>query len=139
MKVRVAFLAATFVELGIWVGWLVVAIEVNQVVGAVVLLVLMHLKHQIEISTLRDTSYFKNFFGGTIASAAEAAGAVACLALIIDDRPELAAAALAAGFVVEHALLMTELRSAIAERDVSVPRLRPPPPTTRGPDRRGRG
>jgi prostaglandin-endoperoxide synthase 2 len=124
------FGAAFFGELGIWAVWLWLAADrrVDEpIIAAAVLVVLMHLKHQLEVTTVRDIGYFSEFWRGTIASASEAAGAVGCLALIEADEPLLAAAALAAGFLVEHTLLILRLAQAVEERDISVPRLRQPP------------
>jgi hypothetical protein len=113
------FFFASVFELVIWAAWLWLATDVDlplvgpglddPLTGAAVLLVLMHLKHQLEASTLLDVGYFTGFWQGTVASAAEVAGAVGCLALIEDDRVVLAAGALAAGFLLEHTLLMRRL------------------------------
>ena len=128
-RTKVLFSIASVGELLIWFIWLTVATEVGQEEAAVVLLVLMHLKHQLEASTLRDLEYFQDFWTwkGTVASVAETAGAVACFALLDQGELELAAAALAAGLLLEHILLMSRLYEEVEERDVSVPRLRRPP------------
>ena len=121
---------ASIAELGIWAGWwwLAADAELDQpIVAAIALLVTMHLKHQLEVTTVRDTGYFARFWHGTVASAAEVAGAVACLSLIEADQPLLAGAALAAGFLLEHSLLIRQLAQALAERDITVPRPRRPP------------
>jgi prostaglandin-endoperoxide synthase 2 len=125
------FSFASVAELAIWYAWLQLT-DVSQWLAAAVLLVLMHLKHQLEATTVRDLSYFSEFWAGTIASASEAAGAAACLALILDGEPWLAAAALALGFLIEHRLLMYRLYHALEERDIFVPRPRRPPATVRG-------
>jgi len=124
------FNAAFWGELGTWIVWLWLAADAwvgEPVPAAVVLLVLMHLKHQLEVTTVRDIPYLREFWRGTVASASEVAGAVGCLALIEADELLLAAAALAAGFLVEHTLLIRQLAHAVAERDISVPRARQPP------------
>jgi hypothetical protein len=117
--------AAAIVEIGIWLLWLVLAEEVGQVVAAVVLLVLMHLKHHVEIVAARDTPFREGLLAprSTFASAMEAAGAVACLALLLDGQPALAAVALALGFLIEHTLLVDELQSELERRDIRLPRM----------------
>ncbi len=121
------FGAATFGELVIWVAWLQLAVHVDQLAAAGVLLVLMHLKHQLEAATVRDTGYFTGFWRVSVASASETAGAAGCLALIRDNRPVLAAAALAAGLLLEHRLLLYQLFRELEKRDISVPRPHRPP------------
>jgi prostaglandin-endoperoxide synthase 2 len=132
------FFVAFVAELAIWTAWLWVATDIDlpiigrgydePLVGAAVLLVTMHLKHQLEASALLDFGYFKGFWRCTAGSIAEVAGAAWCLALIEDDKLVLAAGALALGFLVEHWLLVyRQLYRAVAERDISVPRPSLPP------------
>ena len=47
----------TVAEIGLWVLWLALAEGASQVIGAVVLLVLMHLKHHVEFVAARDTPF----------------------------------------------------------------------------------
>jgi len=66
------FLIASVAELAIWTSWLWVATDVDlpilepglnePVIGVAFLLVTMHLKHQLEASTLADTGYFTRFW-----------------------------------------------------------------------------
>jgi hypothetical protein len=116
--------AACVAEIGIWVLWYALAEEIGQVVAAGVLLVLMHLKHHVEFVAARDTPFRERLLalGSTFASAAEVAGAVACLALLHDGRPALAAVALGLGFVVEHTILVDDLQSELERRDIRLPR-----------------
>src|SRR5918998_487256 len=99
--------------------------EAGQVVAAGVLLVLMHLKHHVEIVAARDTPFREGLLAPrtTFASAMEAAGAVACLALLLDGQPALAAVALTLGFLIEHTLLVDELQSELERRDTRLPRM----------------
>jgi len=117
--------AACIAEIALWVLWLALAEQIGQVVAAVVLLVLMHLKHHVEFIAARDTPFRVGLLAprSTFASAAEAAGAVACLALLLDGRPALAAVALALGFLVEHTLLVDDLQSELERRDIRLPRI----------------
>ena len=111
-------------ETAIWVLWLLCAIEYSQEVAAVALLVAMHLKHQAEIAAVRDHRYRVGLFAPTslLGSAMEVAGAVACLALILDGQYVLAAIVLGAGLLVEHALLIEVLSWEITWRDIRLPR-----------------
>jgi hypothetical protein len=111
-------------EIAIWVLWLALADEVGQLPAAVVLLVLMHLKHHAEMSAVHDTPYTTGLFAGwlNLASAMEAAGAVACLALLRDGRPVLAAVAWVIGLSIEHTVLVNNLQQEMASRDVRLPR-----------------
>jgi len=115
---------ATVAEIGLWVLWLALALEIGQVVAAVVLLVLMHLKHHVEFIAARDTPFREQLLApkSTFASAMEVAGGVACLALLLDGRPVLAAVALGLGFVIEHTLLVDDLQSELERRDIRLPR-----------------
>jgi heme peroxidase len=93
------------------------------VIGVAVLLVTMHLKHQLEASTLDDTAYFTRFWRCSWGSIAEVAAAAGCLALIEKGEFVLAAAVLGLLLLVEHWLLVyRQLFRAVAERDISVPR-----------------
>jgi prostaglandin-endoperoxide synthase 2 len=132
------FLFASVAELAIWTSWLWVATGVDlpllepgleePVIGVAFLLVTMHLKHQLEASTLDDIRYFQRFWRCTLGSIAEVAAAAGCLALIEDGKPGLAAGALGLGLLVEHWLLVyRQLFRVARERDISVPRLRRPP------------
>ncbi len=114
----------TVAEIGIWVLWLALAAGASQVIAAVVLLVLMHVKHHIEFVAARDTPFKDHFLApkSTFASAMEVAGGAACLALLLDGRPALAAAALLVGFAVEHTILVDELQSELERRDIRLPR-----------------
>jgi hypothetical protein len=116
--------SATVAEIGLWILWLTVAEEVGQVAAAGVLLVLMHLKHHVEFMAARDTPFREGLLAprSTFASAAEVAGAVACLALLLDGQPALAAVALGLGFLVEHTILVDELQSELERRDIRLPR-----------------
>jgi hypothetical protein len=116
---------AAIVEIGIWLLWLALAEEAGQVVAAGVLLVLMHLKHHVEIVAARDTPFREGLLAprATFASAMEAAGAVTCLALLLDGQLALAAVALALGFLIEHTLLVDELQSELERRDIRLPRM----------------
>jgi hypothetical protein len=114
----------TVAEIGLWVLWLALADGPSQVIGAVVLLVLMHVKHHIEFVAARDTPFRDHLLApmSTFASAMEVAGGVACLAFVLDGRPALAAVALLVGFVVEHTILVDELQSELERRDIRLPR-----------------
>ena len=114
----------TVAEIGLWVLWLALAQGPGQVIAAVVLLVLMHVKHHIEFMAARDTPFKDHLLAplSTFASAIEVAGGVACLALVLDGRPALAAVALLLGFVVEHTILVDELQSELERRDIRLPR-----------------
>jgi hypothetical protein len=116
--------ATTVAEIGLWVLWLALAEGTSQVVGAVVLLVLMHLKHHVEFVAARDTPFPERILAprSTFASAMEVAGGVTCLALLLDGKPALAAVALLAGFLVEHTILVDELQSELERRDIRLPR-----------------
>jgi len=116
--------AACVAEISLWVLWLALAEEIGQVVGAGVLLVLMHLKHHVEFVAARDTPFREGLLAprSTFASAMEVAGAVACLALLLDGRPALAAVALGLGFLVEHTILVDDLQSELERRDIRLPR-----------------
>ncbi len=111
-------------EIGVWVLWLALADGAGQPVAAVVLLVLMHIKHHAELSAVRDTPFRSGLFSGSLgfASAMEAAGAVACLALLRDGRPVLAAVVWGIGLSIEHTILVGKLHSEMESRDVRLPR-----------------
>ena len=112
------------VEIAIWVAWLACAHAFGQTIAAVALLVAMHLKHQIETSTICDLPFRKGLFSfkGLFGSAMEVAGAVACLAFILKGQFELAAAAIGVGLLIEHWLLIDVLTWEITTRDIRVPR-----------------
>lgn len=116
--------AACVAEIGIWVLWLALAEEIGHVVAAGVLLVLMHLKHHVEFVAARDTPFREGLLAprSTFASAMEVAGAVACLALLLDGQPALAAVALGVGFLIEHTILVDDLQSELERRDIRLPR-----------------
>ena len=63
---------ASLAELAIWGAWLWVATQVGQLAGAAVLLVLMHLKHQLETTTVLDVGYLTGSWRVALASIAEA-------------------------------------------------------------------
>ncbi|HEX8155973.1 MAG TPA: hypothetical protein VF526_01200 [Solirubrobacteraceae bacterium] len=98
-------------EIGIWLLWLALAQGVGQPVAAGFLLVLMHIKHHLETVAVRDTPFTLGLFSikATFSSAMEVAGAVACLALIEDGQPVLAAVVLGLGLLIEHAILIDVL------------------------------
>ena len=124
------FGAATVIEIGLWLLWLGLwrLTDAPDWVAGAVLLVVMHLKHQLEAASIRDVSYLNGLLGwrGLLASVSETAGAVGGLLLLEQDEPVLAAVAFFAGLLIEHALLMTVLYRETAARDISLPRLRPP-------------
>ena len=111
-------------ETAIWVLWLACAYGLSQPIAAAALLVAMHLKHQVEIAAVRDLPYRTGLVSPTalLGSAMEVAGAVACLALIVEGELVLAAVALGAGLLVEHWVLIEVLTWEIQGRDVRVPR-----------------
>ena len=111
-------------EVAIWVLWLWIAEDVGWGVAAAALLVLMHLKHHIEVVTVKDMRFREGIFTfhGTVASAMEVGGAVACLQLLDDGHPLLAAAALSVGVLLEHAIQIDVLRWEMTARDIRVPR-----------------
>jgi prostaglandin-endoperoxide synthase 2 len=131
-SVRRLLAAAIPAEIGVWLTWLWLAGEVGQAWAAAALVLLMHLKHQLETAAVRGTGFFADFFTttGVVASISESAGAVACLALIRDGQPVLAAAALVAGITIEHAILIDQLLSERDRGDIRLPRSsrRPPQP-----------
>ncbi|MDA0167646.1 hypothetical protein OJ998_00990 [Solirubrobacter taibaiensis] len=135
-RLTIRFYLASPFEVGIWVVWLMIANEIGQVEAGVVLLVLMHLKHQFEACAIQDTAYTKAFFGrvGLIGSGAEVLGAAICLWLLREGEPVLAGAVLAVGFIVEHALLVNALFREVEHRertdwDLGLPTRRRPPAT----------
>jgi prostaglandin-endoperoxide synthase 2 len=110
-------------EIGLWFLWLWIAEAFDPYVAAVVLLVLMHLKHQVEAMAIMDLPYRTGLFSivGVVSSVAEVAGAVACLALI-REHPVWAAAALVLGLLIEHKLQADALRWEVRARDIRLPR-----------------
>lgn len=116
--------AAGNAEVGIWVLWLALAQALGQPVAAGVLLVLMHVKHQVETVAVRDTRFRTGLFSmtHTFASLTEVAGAVACLALIYHEQFVLAAVAVGLGLAIEHLLLIDVLRWELKARDIRLPR-----------------
>jgi prostaglandin-endoperoxide synthase 2 len=111
-------------ETAIWVLWLLCAHKLGQEIAAVALLVAMHLKHQLEVAAARDVAYRTGLLSPTalVGSALEVAGAVACLALILDHRLVLAGVVLGAGLLLEHGLLINVLTWEITARDIRLPR-----------------
>jgi prostaglandin-endoperoxide synthase 2 len=111
-------------EIGIWLLWLASVQWLGPYAAAVVLLVLMHLKHQVEATAVHGTRYTSGLFSPmrAIGSAFEVAGAVACLALISDHQLELAAVVLVLGLMIEHAMLIDVLRWEMTIRDIRLPR-----------------
>jgi prostaglandin-endoperoxide synthase 2 len=123
---RIISVAGTL-EIGIWAvwlgsfEWLEGAARPYEIVGTgLVLLALMHVKHQVESAAIRDMPLREGFFSkrGVFASASEVVGAVACLALIQDGQFFLAGAALFAGLLIEHVALIASLHSEITARDI---------------------
>jgi prostaglandin-endoperoxide synthase 2 len=127
-RVFVRMTTLSFAETALWVVWLVVVVNFfGQWIGFGFLLVLMHLKHQAEASTIRDTPYSTGLVSArmTVSSGFETAGAAGSLALLRVDEPLLAAAALAAGLAIEHVILIGVLLREIAARDIRLPRFPP--------------
>ena len=122
-RVRAMAFLAIPAELVVWLLWRESVDVVGLVASIAVLLVLMHLKHQMETAAVRGTAFKTGFLSpsGTFASACESAGAVGCLALIRDGRPWLGGAALVAGIVVEHWILIGAL-----QREIRAARPLPP-------------
>lgn len=123
-KVRQQVGAGCAAEIGIWVLWLALADGVGQPLAVGVLFVTMHLKHHAEMRAVRDTPFRMGLFSGslTFASAMEAGGAAACLALLRDGRPVLAAVAWVVGLSIEHTILVGTLHREMESRDVRLPR-----------------
>lgn len=115
--------AASVAEIVLWVVWLTVAEEIGQPLAAGVLLVLMHIKHHVELVAVRNTPLGAGLFSAnlTFASAVETAGGVAGLALILDGRPGLAAAALGLGFLIEHSVLVGVVLRELDDQDARLP------------------
>ena len=111
-------------EVLVWVLWLYVADELGWEVGAAVLLVLMHLKHHVEVVTVCDRRFRNGLFTvhGTFASALEVAGGVVCLLLLYDDHVWWAAIALAVAILLEHAIQIEVLNWEMKARDIRLPR-----------------
>lgn len=111
-------------EVLIWVLWLALAHELGHWLAGAVLLVLMHIKHHVETVTIQDKPFRSGLFSlkGSLASAMEVGGAVACLVLIGDDQPFLAALAILVGISVEHAIQFDVLRREMKMRDIRLPR-----------------
>jgi len=127
---RITGLAGTL-EVGIWelwlasVRWLDSVPRTQQVIGATGgLLVLMHLKHHVEVVVIRDTRFRTGLFskGSTFASAMEVAGAVGCLVLIDSGHLVLAGAVLGGGLLIEHMAQIGTLSWEIRARDIRRPR-----------------
>jgi prostaglandin-endoperoxide synthase 2 len=118
-----AFLAIP-AEIVVWLTWRWMVDVVGLAASIPVLLALMHLKHQMETAAVRGTPLTTGFFalGTTFASACETAGAIGCLALIRDGRPWLGAAALVAGILLEHWILIGALQREMRLRDLCLPR-----------------
>ena len=117
-------LATGIAEVLIWVLWLYVAEDVGWGAAAGALLVLMHLKHHVEVATIRDRRFRSGLFSvhGTFASALEVAGGVVCLHLIDDDRFLLAGVALGVAILLEHAIQIEVLNWEMKARDIRLPR-----------------
>ena len=111
-------------EIAIWLLWLACAYELSQPIAAVALLVTMHIKHQVETAAVRDTPFRSGLFSpkSLLGSAFEVAGAVACLALVLDGQFVLAAVAIGVGLLIEHWMLIDLLLWEITARDIRVPR-----------------
>jgi prostaglandin-endoperoxide synthase 2 len=118
-----AFLAIP-AEVVVWLTWRWAVDVAGQLAAIPVLLILMHLKHQMETAAVRGTPLRTGLFSvsGTIASASEVAGAVGALALIRDGRPWAAAAALSAGILLVHWILIGALQHELRLRDICLPR-----------------
>jgi prostaglandin-endoperoxide synthase 2 len=110
-------------EILVWLAWRWSVDIVGLAWSIIVLLVLMHLKHQMETTAVRGRWYEYKFFDpmGTLASAYEVAGAVGCLALIRHDEPWWALAAVVAGIGAEHWVLIGKLQAEMRERDLCLP------------------
>jgi prostaglandin-endoperoxide synthase 2 len=129
-KMRAMLAASIVAEIAIWLVWLAVALEIGQLAGAVVLIVLMHLKHQLETVAVRDVPYRDGFLSlrSTAASLFESLGAVGALYLILEGEPLLGALALLAGIGIEHWILIKELLDERDRGDIRLPRdCREPP------------
>ena len=111
-------------EVLIWLLWLYTAEAVGWVAAGVLLLVLMHLKHHVEVATVRDRRFREQLFTlhGTFASALEVAGGVACLELLNDEHYVLAALALSGAILLEHAIQIDILAWEMKARDIRLPR-----------------
>jgi hypothetical protein len=123
-KLRLQVGAGCVAEIGIWVLWLALAEGAGQLPAAAVLFVLMHVKHHVEMGAVRDTPFTMGLFSAklTFASAMEAGGAVACLALLRDGRPVLAVVVWGIGLSIEHTMLVGNLHREMESRDVRLPR-----------------
>jgi prostaglandin-endoperoxide synthase 2 len=123
-RVRTMAFLAIPAEIVVWLTWRSMVGVVGLAASIPVLLILMHLKHQMETAAVRGTPFKARFFAvpGTFASACETAGAVGCLALIRDGRPWLGAAALVGGILVEHWILIGALQREMRLRDLGLPR-----------------
>lgn len=123
-RVRAMAFLAIPAEILVWLTWRWSVDVVGLVAAIGVLLVLMHLKHQMETAAVRGTSFATGFFSpsGTAASAFEVGGAAGCLALIRDGRPWLAAAAIGGGILIEHWILIGTLQREMRLRDLCLPR-----------------
>jgi prostaglandin-endoperoxide synthase 2 len=123
-RVRAMAFLAIPAEIMVWLAWRWSVDVIGLVAAIAVLLVLMHLKHQMETAAVRGTPFATGFFSasGTAASAFEVGGAVGCLALIRDGRPWLGAAAIAGGILIEHWILIGLLQREMRLRDLCLPR-----------------
>lgn len=110
-------------EILVWLAWRWSIDLVALAPSIAVLLVLMHLKHQLETAAVRGTPFTDGIFSplGTFASACEVAGAVGCLALIRHDEALLGALALVGGIAVEHWILIGALQREARDRDLCLP------------------
>jgi prostaglandin-endoperoxide synthase 2 len=130
LLVRIGTCLAVPIEIVIWLTWLGLVRREGYGVSSLYLLVVMHLKHQMEAAAVRGTSYFSQVFerSGTIASVCEVAGAVLALALVRGDiadlgpQPVLGALALVTGIGIEHVIFIKALQTEMAERDICLPR-----------------
>jgi prostaglandin-endoperoxide synthase 2 len=115
---------AGFGEIGIWLLWLTAAAQLGWGIAAAGLFVLMHVKHHVESMTVRDVPFRDGLLAARniVASAAEAAGAVASLQLLHAHHLVLAAVAIGGGILVEHAIQIGVLDWEMRARDVRLPR-----------------
>jgi prostaglandin-endoperoxide synthase 2 len=123
-RVRAMAFLAIPAEIMVWLTWRSTVGVVGVALSIPVLLVLMHLKHQMETAAVRGTPFMEGLVtdpANAFASACEVAGAVGCLALIRDGRPWPGAAALVGGIVVEHWILIGALQREMLHRDLGLP------------------
>lgn len=123
-KVQRRVFATGVGEVLIWLLWLYTAEAVGWLAAGLLLLVLMHLKHHVEVATVRDLRFRERLFTlhGASASALEVAGGVACLELLKREHYVLAAVALGGAILLEHALQIDILAWEMKARDIRLPR-----------------